>query len=136
MYLLWQISVGHLPGRGNARPGYVWSGKCPSVMCLVGEVSVGDVSGKGSVRRGFVWLGKCLSGMCLVGEVSIGNVSGWGNVCRGSVRRGRVRRGNACRGCVQESVQGRFCIGLHKVYALNLLSTFPEFQTDTKKGME
>ena len=45
MYLLRQISVGHLSGRGNVRRGCVWSGKCPSGMCLVGEVSVGDVSG-------------------------------------------------------------------------------------------
>ena len=47
MHLLRKISVGHLSGRGNVRRGYVWSGKCPSGMCLVG-----DMSGRGSVRRG------------------------------------------------------------------------------------
>ena len=81
---------------------FVWSGKCPLGICLVGEVSTGDVSGRGSVRRVCVWSGKCPSRMCLVGEMYIGDLSGRENVCRGSVRRGRVRRENVRRGCVWE----------------------------------
>ena len=54
---------------------FIWSGKCPSRMCLVEEVSVGEVSSRGNVRRG--------------------------HVRRGSVRRGCVRRGNVCRGTVR-----------------------------------
>ena len=38
----------------------IWSGKCPSGMCLIREMSVG--------------------------EASAGEVSGWGNVIRGTVR--------------------------------------------------
>ena len=68
MHLLRQISVGHLSGRGSVRRGYVWSGKCPSGMCLVGEMSAWDVSGRGNVHRGCVWSGKCLSGKCLSGK--------------------------------------------------------------------
>ena len=83
--------------------GCIYSGKYLLGICLVGEMSVGDVSGRGSVRRGCVWLRKCPSGMCLVGEVSIRDVSGQGNVSRGSVRRGRIRQENVCRGCVRES---------------------------------
>ena len=52
--------------QANICRAFVWSGKCPSGICLVG---------------------KCPSGMCLVGEVSVGDASG-----RGSVRRGNVRR--------------------------------------------
>ena len=54
---------------------FVWSGKCPLGICLVGEVSTGYVSGRGSVRRGCVWLRKCTSGICLVGKMSVGEVS-------------------------------------------------------------
>ena len=67
---LWDAST-----QENICPAFVWSGKCPSGMRLVGEVSVGEVSGRGSVRRGYVWLGKCPSGMCQVGELSVGEVS-------------------------------------------------------------
>ena len=48
--------VGDVPSRG----GSVWSGKCPSRMCLVGEVSFGDVS----------------VGDVFVGEMSVGEVPG------------------------------------------------------------
>ena len=54
MHLVREISVGHLPGRGNVRWAFVWLGKCPLGICLVGEVSIGDVSGRGSVRPGRV----------------------------------------------------------------------------------
>ena len=56
--------------QANICRAFVWSGKCPSGICLVG-----DVSGRGSVRRGCVWSGKCPSGICLVGEMSVGEVS-------------------------------------------------------------
>ena len=65
----------HASNHANICRAFVWSGKCPSGMCLVGEMSVGDVSGWGSVRRGCVWLGKCPSGLCLVGEVFVGEES-------------------------------------------------------------
>ena len=91
--LVGKVSVGDVPGTGNVRRAFDWSGKCPSGMCLFGEVSFGGVSSRGSVRRGSVWSGKCPSGMCLVGEVSVGDVSGQGSVCRGNVCRGSVLRG-------------------------------------------
>ena len=50
----------------NICRAFVWSGKCPSGICLVEEVSIGDVSGRGGVPRG--------------------------SVLRGRVRRGNVRR--------------------------------------------
>ena len=53
--------------QANICRAFVWSGKCPSGICLVGEVFVGDVSGRES-------------------EVSIGDVSGRGNVRQGCVR--------------------------------------------------
>ena len=34
----------------NVRWAFVWSGKCPSGMCLVGKVSIRDVSGRGRIR--------------------------------------------------------------------------------------
>ena len=67
---LWDAST-----QANICRAFVWLGKCPSGMCLVGEVSVGDVSGRESVRRGCVWSGTCPSGMCLVGEISVREVS-------------------------------------------------------------
>ena len=80
MHLLSKISVGHLSGRemsvgdmsgrGSVRRGCVWSGKCPSGMCLVGEVSVGDVSGWGNVCR------EVSVGEESVREMSVGDVSG------------------------------------------------------------
>ena len=62
-YPLWNAST-----QANICRAFVWSGKCPSGMCLIGELSVGDVSGRGSVRRGYVWSGKCLSGKCPPGK--------------------------------------------------------------------
>ena len=67
---MWDAST-----QANICRAFVWSGKCPSGMCLVGEVSVGDVSGRESVRRGCVWSGKSPLGICLVGEISVGEVS-------------------------------------------------------------
>ena len=36
----------------NEQKKFIWSGKRPSGMCLVGEMSVGEVSGGGSVWSG------------------------------------------------------------------------------------
>ena len=74
---LWNAST-----QANICRAFVWSGKCPSGMCLFGEVSVGDVSDRRTIRWGCVWSGKCPSG----------DVSGRVNVCRGSALRGRVHR--------------------------------------------
>ena len=60
MCLVREVSVEDMPGWGNVRRGCVWSGKCPSEMCLVGEMSVGEVS----------------VGEESVGEMSVGDVSG------------------------------------------------------------
>ena len=46
---LWDVST-----LANICRAFVWSGKCPSGICLVGEVSIGNVPGRGSVRRGCV----------------------------------------------------------------------------------
>ena len=46
---LWDAST-----QANIYRAFVWSGKCPLGMCLVGEMSIGDVSGRGNVRRGCV----------------------------------------------------------------------------------
>ena len=54
---------------------FIWSGKRPSGMCLVGEMSIGEVS----IREVSV-------GEMSVGKVSFGEVSGRANVRRGSVR--------------------------------------------------
>ena len=49
-HLVREVFVGHLFGRGNVRWAFVWSGKCPSGICLVGKVSIRDVSGRGRIR--------------------------------------------------------------------------------------
>ena len=77
MHLLRKISVGNLSGRGSVRRGYVWSGKCPSGMCLVGQVSIG---------------------MCLVGEMSVGEVS------VGEESIGEMSVGDVSRNCLWEKM--------------------------------
>ena len=62
---LWDAST-----QANICRAFVWSGKCPSGICLVGEVSVRDVSGRGNVCRGSVRRGRIR----------------WGNVRRGCLR--------------------------------------------------
>ena len=90
---LWDAS-----SQGNICRAFVWSGKCPSGMCLVGEMSVGHLSGRGNARWGCVWSGKCPSWMCLVGEGSVGDVSGRGSVHRGCVWSGKCLSGKSLSG--------------------------------------
>ena len=102
MYLLGEMSFGHLSGRSIVRRRRVWSGKYSSGIFLVIRMSVGDVSGEGSVCRGCVWSGKRPSGMRLAGGVFIGDFSARESVLRGSTRPGSVRRGNIGRGCIRK----------------------------------
>ena len=63
MYLVGEVSIGDVVGRGNVRQGYVWSGEISVGEISVREVTVGDVCGWGNVsreivRRDCVWSGK------------------------------------------------------------------------------
>ena len=115
---LWDIS-----SQGNICRAFVWSGKCPSRMCLIGEMSVGHLSGRGNVRRGCVWSGKCPLGMCLVGEVCVGDETGRGSVHPRCVWSGKCLSGKCPSG---KSPSGKcpsgMCSGIPLIWLIVLSS--------------